>query len=387
VWDVAVIGAGPAGSAAALAAARAGLKVILLDRQDFPRDKTCGDGIAPQVLDVLESLGVPDVTEGYTPVPVLRLDGPDGASAQREMPRPAYVIPRLVFDARLVQAAQRAGVTFRRHTAREIKAEAGYVTVDEIKARVVIGADGASSLVRKTLGEAPNQPGHLALAIRGYTAAVPSQPRSPEDQPGEPPRQLIVLARQHWPAYAWSFPIGDGRCNVGYGEMVTRTPTSREHLLGRLRALIPGLGELSSVRAHHLPLSTSRPAPGRGRILLAGDALSLINPFTGEGIYYAVTSGKLAGEAAVTGAFAASAYEQALRRTLGRHLRHTTATARLASLPWLTNAAIQAAGRDQRVFDSFVELGLGNGLLSAGLLARVVRQIPGKWASYVDAGK
>jgi geranylgeranyl reductase family protein len=361
MYDVVVVGAGPAGSSAALAAARAGARVLLLDRSDFPRDKPCGDGIAPQALDALRDLGL-DAAYGFTPIPVLRLDAPGGASADRVMPRPAFVIPREVFDARLVGAAVEAGVSLARHTVRRISARHDGVSVDGIDARVLIGADGASSTVRRLLHIPANPPGHLAIAIRGY-APMPA---------GEPLRQHIAIARDHWPAYAWLFPIGDGRCNVGYGEMLTGAPVSRRHLLQRLARLLPEVEGVTRLRAHHLPLSTHRPVPGRGRVLLAGDALSLINPFTGEGIFYAVLSGAIAGRVAASApADPAREYAKALRARLGRHLRHTSLVARMGRSQHLVRSGIRVAARDQRVFDSFVELGLGDGLITPRLLTRV----------------
>src|SRR3954452_24962650 len=108
-FDVAVIGAGPAGSPAALAAARAGARVVLLDRADFPRDKPCGDGIAAEAVDVLEALGATGVTHGYSPIHRLRLVSPSGDAVARDLPRPAYTVPRRVFDARLVDAAVASG--------------------------------------------------------------------------------------------------------------------------------------------------------------------------------------------------------------------------------------------------------------------------------------
>src|SRR5690349_8389511 len=96
-FDVAVVGAGPAGSAAALAATRDGARVLLLDRAEFPRDKACGDGIAPHALDVLRALGVDGVERGYPPVRALRLAGPGGGEVARRVARPAYTIPRTVF--------------------------------------------------------------------------------------------------------------------------------------------------------------------------------------------------------------------------------------------------------------------------------------------------
>ena len=106
-WDVVVVGGGPAGAASALAARRAdpGARVLVLDRADFPRDKVCGDGIAPEALDVLAGLGLdPDaLTDGFASVPRLRLRSPGGTTVERTMHRPAAVVPRAVFDGRLAR--------------------------------------------------------------------------------------------------------------------------------------------------------------------------------------------------------------------------------------------------------------------------------------------
>jgi geranylgeranyl reductase family protein len=366
--DVAVVGAGPAGAAAALAARRAGAGVVLLDAAAFPRDKPCGDGIAPYALDVLDSLGVPSPVGGFPPVPVLRLVSPRGEVVARRADRPAYTVPRRVFDERLVAAAVAAGAELRRQRVRQVEMHADQVVLDGVlAARVVIGADGAGSTVRRALGVAANPDGHLALAIRGYAPA-----------PSGDPEQRIVTSGKHWPAYAWSFPIGDGTANVGYGEVLRGQPVTRAYLLDRLAGLMPDidLDALTEPRAHHLPLSTHRPAPGRGRVLLAGDALSLINPFTGEGIFYAVLSGSLAGAAAARrDATAAEAYAAALRRRLGRHLRHSGVAARLAQRPRIVDAAVRAARADQRVFDTMLGLGLGDGLLDPPTLLRIARGV------------
>ncbi|MFG1989288.1 NAD(P)/FAD-dependent oxidoreductase [Actinoplanes sp. NPDC048988] len=350
-FDVVVAGAGPAGAAAAIAARRAGARVLLLDRADFPRDKPCGDGIAAEAVAVLDGLGVSGVTDGYPAIERLRLVAPGGATVARPLPKPAHTVPRRVFDERLVRAAVAAGAELRHHSVRRVSDHGDAVVLDDlVRARVLIGADGAGSVVRRHLGHPVNPPGHLAVAIRGY---------APTTNTGE---QIIVTTRQRWPAYAWEFPIGDGTANVGYGEVLRGVPLSRAYLLERMRNLLAG-AEPAGVRGHHLPLSTHRPPPGRGRVLLAGDALSLINPFTGEGIFYAVLSGSLAGAAAAAGPERVTErYRDALRRRLGRHLRHSGFAARLSRRPRVVDAAVSAAARDGGVFDRMVELGLGDGV-------------------------
>src|SRR6185437_4921159 len=234
-------------------------------------------------------------------------------------------------------------------------------------ARTLIGADGAYSLVRRKLGQPTNPDGHLAIAIRGYAPAV-----------GPLEQRIVTSSSAQWPAYAWSFPIGDGRANIGYGEVLRGRAVSRAHLLDRLAALLPTVDtrNAEALRAHHLPLSTHRPIPGRGRVLLVGDALSLINPFTGEGIFYALLSGALAGAAAARAGFGAAAmYGAALRRRLGRHLRHSRVASMLAERPWVVDAAVRAARNDQRVFDTIMEVGLGDGLLDGRTVATIAGNV------------
>ncbi|NUS52180.1 MAG: NAD(P)/FAD-dependent oxidoreductase [Nocardioidaceae bacterium] len=365
-WDVLVVGAGPAGASAALGtlAARPRARVLLLDRADFPRDKSCGDGIAPHVLDALAPVGAADVVAGWAPVHRLSLRR-GGAVVDRDMRRPAYVVPREVFDARLVERAVAAGATLLRHKVREVAVRSDRVEVDGYAAAVVVGADGAHSVVR------PRPKGRRALAIRGYTPTRPEWAG----------RQLIVYGERRQPSYAWAFDRGDGLTNVGYGEIVDDArPVSRDVLLGELADLLPGsVSHGRAWRAHHLPLSGWRWAQPDGRVLLAGDAAGLVNPMSGEGIFYAVATGLSAGRAAVSGppGHAGRRHREAVRTVLDGHLRHTTVASRLASVGAVVDAGIRAAAADPGIFDDLVEIGLGRGRITPALAGGLVRGLAG----------
>lgn len=369
VWDLVVVGGGPAGSAAALRAlqVRPAARVLLLDKADFPRDKACGDGIAAHCRDELALLGLPDLIADYRPTPRLSVVSPGGMRVSAEAARPNHVVPRKVFDARLVAAARMRGVEFRRHRVRTLTAHGPHVVLDGvITARAVVAADGANSAVRRLIGLPPPPDRHTAIAVRGYA-----------DVPEGDDVQLIAMQEQGWPAYAWSFPIGDGTANVGFGMLLPRLHATglpgRQVLHGRLAHLLPHL-PARDLRAHLLPLSPGRPRPGAGRVLLAGDAAGLINPLTGEGIFYAMLSGRLAAEAAVQAADPLPAYRRAMRRSLGRHLRTTDVLARAAQSPGFIDAAIGVAATRKEVFDLLVEVGLGKGTVPPGIALAVLRR-------------
>jgi len=358
-----VVGAGPAGAAAALEARRLrpDASVLLVDKAAFPRDKACGDGLGPHAVDELAALGAAGVLDGYPPIRGLRLRSPSGMEVAGDPTRPNHVVPRSVLDARLVAAAEAAGAERLRSSVRRLEQHDGLVVVDgELAARVVIGADGANSTVRRLLGAPSNPDRALAIAVRGYAPA-----------PAGRPEQLIAWVAEGWPAYVWSFPTGTGVANVGYGLLRSRFHGDRAELHQRLRDLLPEADpDPASLRAHHLPFSSWRPPPGRGRVLLAGDAASLVNPLSGEGIYYALASGRLAAQAALTAPRdPAAAYRRLLARAFGRHLRHASVLARAIHARALAVAGLGAAAASPRLFDVLVELGLGQARITPRLLA------------------
>ena len=378
-WDLVVVGAGPAGASAALGALAEdpSLRVLLLDRSDFPRDKSCGDGIAPHVLDALEEVGAADVVDGWAPLRHLELSHGDAVVAG-PMRREVHVVPRAVFDARLVERAVAAGAVLRRHRVTSIDTDpaTGAPTLSgSLGAGVVVGADGAGSLVREALLGRRRET--RAIAIRGYA------PTTPEVRG----RQIIRYGNRRQPSYAWAFDRGDGLANVGYGELLpgdrgSRRPPSRRLLLDQLEELVPGVVATGGDwRGHHLPLSSWRWDQPDGRVLLVGDAAGLVNPMTGEGIYYAVATGIAAGRTAARcladgrASEAGATHRQDVRRMLGTHLRHTWVSSRLAQSPAVVDAGIRAAARDRHVFDTLVEIGLGDGRIDTRLVSGLVRSL------------
>lgn len=376
-WDVVVVGAGPAGAGTALGALHAdpSLRVLLLDRADFPRDKSCGDGIAPLVFDALAEVGLHDATAGWTPMQSLELTS-GRATVTRPLSRPVWVIPREVFDARLVGHAVAAGAELRRHRVVDVSTQPGNIVVDgRFRAAVLVGADGAQSTVRRSVGALSS--GRRALAIRGYSP-TPAHRRA---------RQVIVYGDRRQPSYAWSFDRGDGLSNVGYGELIgdeAQGHPTRAVLLEQLERLLPGSTEHGTDwKGHHLPLSAWRWPHPDGPVLLAGDAADLVNPMTGEGIYYAVATGIRAGRAASAAvaagdpAHAGRLYRGSVRRLLARHLRHTALASRLSRMPAMVDAGIRASAREGRVFDDLVEIGLGRGVITPRLAAGLAKDLVG----------
>jgi flavin-dependent dehydrogenase len=214
----------------------------------------------------------------------------------------------------------------------------------------------------------------MAVALRGYAP-------TPADRAGA---QAIVFDSTRQPAYAWSFDRGDGLSNVGYGVLVGRGGggLSKAAMLERLDALLPGASRGGSDwKGHQLPLSSGRWRPGPGRVLLAGDAAGLVNPMTGEGIYYAVATGLAAGRAAAeaigegAAASAGTRYAAATAPLLDRHLRHIGIAERLCGYGPVIEAGLRASAADQRIFDDLVELGLARGRITPALARGLAREL------------
>lgn len=323
--DVVVVGAGPAGCAAAITLARAGREVVMVDRARFPRDKCCGDGLTTEALRRLEALGLaPAEVASWTPLRDVWIRSPEGREAYYPLPAGpgtyAAVARRADLDAALVDVARDAGATVldgHGLTGAGVERSPGTVTtevdgVGAIAARYAIGADGMWSPLRKHLGAA-EAPGYLGEwhAFRQYFTGVDRAAAND---------LWVWFEADLLPGYAWSFPLGGGRANVGFG--VRRRPGQRRAELARMwpqilsRSHVRGvLGEgatpESAHRAWPIParVASTRLSAGGGRALFVGDAARASDPLTGEGIAQALETGSLAALAIL--AAGASAPERA----------------------------------------------------------------------------
>jgi geranylgeranyl reductase family protein len=349
--DVVVAGGGPAGAAAAITLAQAGLHAVVIDQKAFPRDKVCGDFVSPLALQQLRTLGVDrkraitrsnrihnaaaflDGTHLLTqPIPT-----PDGLPVSR-------VIPRETLDHLLLNRARSVGADIRQMCRLvSFQVEPDHVRVSirhdhtdqQITARMLIGADGSTSAVARLMrGSGPADDDRI-IAVRGYFDGVD----------GPPDRADLYFASGSFPGYCWLFPVGGGAANVGLGVLRNTLPAGGEHLRTQLERMIATDDALKRRLGSARPLANivgwplttyngEDPLVG-DRTLLVGDAAGLINPLNGEGIQYALLSGIWAGETVLGCAaldFSQNAlqpYAQRVAEELGRDFALTRALVQL----------------------------------------------------------
>jgi len=357
ILDVVVVGAGPGGVAAAIAAHRLGCTVRCLDKAAFPRDKTCGDGLTTGALRDLEALGLERgelEAAGATPVRETVIVSPTGRRVTLPLPADntlhAAVVARRDLDAALVARAGRSGVDVRQQCAVEkVATYAGEVELlladgSTVRARHVIAADGHWSTVRRALEpDAPRDLGEWH-AVRQYFADVNDD------------RLWVLFERDLLPGYAWVFPRSDGGANVGYGVLRAAGRRGRDlkqlwpELLARpaLRDVLgPSAHATEPVRAWPIPTRYEPARLTNGRVLFAGDAAGVVDPMTGEGIAQALETGALAAQSIAAGGSpdaVAARYRRWVQRRLGRDLRFASALQTILRSPVGARAAIGTAG-------------------------------------------
>jgi geranylgeranyl reductase family protein len=289
-FDAIVVGAGPAGSTAALRLSRAGARVLLLDRERFPRDKPCGGGLTERAVKQLPVAVDPVVEEV---VDRFELGFRYGTRFERGGERPLVLMTqRRRLDAFLAEQAVGAGAVFRdgvRATAVEAD---GTVRFDGTAAHAdfVVGADGVNGLTARALGFGDRRHG---VALEGNVPYVHARE-------GRWRGRAVVELGTVPGGYAWVFPKGE-HVNVGVGGWHTEGPRLREHLERACAGYGLPFDRLESVRGYRLPMRRVGEMPVRGRVLLVGDAAGLVDPLSGDGIYEALLSSRLAAEAVLSG--------------------------------------------------------------------------------------
>jgi geranylgeranyl reductase family protein len=293
--DILVLGAGPAGSAAAIALARAGARVVIADRAAFPREKICGDGLLPDALAQLDQLGALAQVEGVARrVPTFTMRSASGLAIRFDIG--SLVLPRRELDAILLARALDSGAELLSQATLTgvvgdgvAAARARFATPQgevEVAARAYVLATGAAVRPRAAFG-LPTRGIRPAAALRGYARVT----GLPDDE------LLIALLGEVRHGYAWAFPGPDGIWNVGCG--VFAGSAQERSLHATLERFLVACGGTWITPPRGAPLVTSFPrlACARGNVLAVGDAVGLTRPFSGEGIGPALASGALAATA------------------------------------------------------------------------------------------
>ena len=384
-YDIIVIGAGPAGAATAIAGARLGARVLVVDQAEYGRDKICGDGLTPRAVGALRDLGVS--YEGAHRIEGLRMIA---GRRERELSWPTggrfpdhgAVWPRRRLDAALIDHADAAGAELRWSSPAEPilnddgRAIGVRVGSQRLRSDLVVIATGAPGKVARMLGSGrvPDEP--FGLAIRAYVESPRHADRHLEACLTLRDRSGVAV-----PGYGWMFPAGDGTVNIGVGALSTMKrfrQLNLNTLLDDYRALVEPTWQvgpyLERPRAWRLPMSSLR-RHGPGWVAV-GDAAGLVNPMNGEGIDYGLESGMLVAE--LFNADPATApyhYDRIISERFDGFLRTGRRFAFLIGHPWILRSGLRVAVGTQAIAEITLQV-MGNLIDSstpgtAGLVMRM----------------
>jgi menaquinone-9 beta-reductase len=370
--DVAIVGGGPAGSAAAHLLASSGHSVIVCEKKSFPREKTCGDGLTPRAVAVLQEMGLSDELDTWERVRGLRVHA---AGRTLELEWPALdrwgdfgvVKPRKDLDQIVLDNAEAMGakVLYKTQAVEPIFDKGQMVGLvakrdgdtEHIRAKWVIVAEGSATKFSRSLGRVRREDYPMGFAIRQYFT-------SPMEHSGWFEAYLDVRSGpQALPGYGWVFPVGDGTVNAGVGLLSTfkRWRDINLHdLQNNFIAQLPPEWEVnpetvcSRPRAGRLFMGASVWPPQGPGFVLAGDAAGMINPCNGEGIAYAYETGRIAArhidEALRTGSSPSlPGYTRELEETYGPYFRLGRRFVKVIGYPWLMEKLVSAGMRSETV--------------------------------------
>ncbi len=372
IYDVVILGAGPAGTSCALKLAQSNLKVALIDKGVFPRDKICGDALSWDVYNQLSDLSnnlESSFSKMSTKAPTQGLRVITEEEDQFFIPfrykgdvKEMHICKRIDFDHLLFEQVkdQKNIHIHENFTAKKVNVNQDGVTIQgkerNINGKILVGADGAHSIVAKQLMNRKLERDHYSAGLRVYYENI-----KPIDEHAS---MEFYILNDLLPGYLWIFPLPNNTANVGLGvlssivtekklnlkEILQQAIDSNPALKDRFKNAIPS----ESIKGHGLTLGSKRRPISGERFLLLGDAASLIDPLSGEGIGNAIRSGRVAAKHLIncfsSNNFSASfnkAYDKEIYRLMWKELKFSRWVQMFFSRPWLMKFAIRKIGNNK----------------------------------------
>ncbi|MGK0366481.1 MAG: geranylgeranyl reductase family protein [Saprospiraceae bacterium] len=356
IYDIAIVGAGPSGCACALALQGSGLRVVLLDKDIFPRDKICGDAIPGPAFKAMDQINpkwgkaMREFADKET-IRTSKIFAPNGKNITQDWVSYSYNSKRLDFDnflLQLVHSETTIKIEYKRLQqvcVEDDGVQCHFKEGSSLKASLVIGCDGANSIVRRQLDPSTSSEKPGGLAVRSYYTGVEGVEAGVNE----------FHFFKGYPGYFWIFPLANGYTNVGFGisqekKALINLRDSLHQIITTAPSIAPRFKNgkaMENTKGFALPIWSEKKVISGDRFLLCGDAASLIDPLQGHGIDKAMWSGLLAAKQAIScfksadfSAKSLSQYDQQVYDKVGAELsRNSTIMHSVIRFPWMINAA------------------------------------------------
>lgn len=370
MYDVFISGGGPAGTSAAIGLKDSGYQILLAEKKKFPRDKICGDALSADVWNQLDQLGfsLDEINRFNHKLPcygarIISASGEVIDFAFKDLPNslaPGYISERWAFDEFMWEKARKSpGVTTREECTVKSAEWKGdhwiiHTGLGDFNARMLLIADGAQSPLARTIGKVEVERDHYCAGLRQYWEGVEG---FHEDGFIE-----LHFYNEIIPGYFWMFPLPDGRANIGIGMLSSSVAGKKVDLKKHMEYLITehpvvsarfkNAKPLEKVRGWGLPIGSKKRVLSGDHFLLLGDAASMIDPATGEGIGNAIRTGRVAAQILPdllknnkTQASDLAAYDKEVYRRMWNELYLSRKVQRLLRFPWILNFVVRKANK------------------------------------------
>lgn len=380
-FDVVIVGAGPAGTACAIRLGNSGLKVALLDKATFPRDKTCGDALSVDVINQLKILSDKlaedfQLLENKIPSYGVKIISPnheciDIPFIYKNVKSCGFISPRFNFDNFLFQHVKEypnikifEGCSVQKIMQETSKKNTIVTNLGNFECDLTIGADGAHSVISRNIGDVKVEKKHYSAGLRIYYENVSSFHNENYIE--------LYFFKEILPGYLWIFPLAGNKANVGIGMLSSAVAKDKVDLKKVLQTLItthPKIKErfkdakaLETIKGYGLPLGSKKRNISGERFLLTGDAAALIDPFSGEGIANAIRSGRVAAEHAITcfeqqnfSAAFNKAYDKEIYRRMWKEFKISRTLQNLIQYPRFFNFVVKKATQSKYLQQFLIE--------------------------------